>query len=278
MKKVLLLIAVAAFAMPAMAELTGTATKMPGTYTQLNDNSVALVQDGTASVPHARASSICVYDNMPTFWGGTATPGAAMPYAGNPTWIGYRWNSTQAAWGDDLHMENFPSENVCHITYGALLQATGTVNHTIRLYTYGVSPSYCYPESTVVVTKGTPLTAFTVHWTITATGWYQLGIDIPAGTVHLPNNGAWISFRDPANTTFWLTGGNPGIGSSCEGVLYDYMGSVAAYWVPGPFYFTSLGMPYGTAHGNVACDIWVPEPGTIGLMALAGLAALYRRR
>ena len=272
MKKVLLLIAVAAFAMPAMAELTGTATKMPGTYVQLDDNSVRLVQDGSSVAPQTRGTA--VYDNIPTFWGGTATPGAAMPYAGNPTWSAYRWVSTVAAWGDDLHGLP-PSANVTQMSYGCLLQATGPVQHVIKLYDH-TNPSYNYGTATVVVDKGALLTQMTLSYSITTTGWYLLGV---AGmSTHLPQTGAWVSFLDPAYTTYWLTGGAPGIGSSDEGVLYDYMSSVLAYWVPGPLYGTQLGLPYSTTHANVGVHLEVPEPGTIGLMVLAGLAALYRRR
>ena len=81
-----------------------------------------------------------------------------------------------------------------------------------------------------------------------------------------------------AGPTFWLTGTIAGNGFSHLGLGYGFAMPATSYWygfpgAPPPGYLAA-----GTA-ANVSVAIsGVPEPATIGLMALAGVVVLAWRR
>ena len=260
---------------PAMADVTTSATRMPGSYEAIDAgggvDAIRYVPDGSASgraVPRDGA----IYDNVPTFWGGRGTYGTGA----SPYWGARRWISTTAAWGDDLHdITCGPSMSVTFIQYGAYQLAAGTVSHVINLYT-GASLDYG-PTTTLISLPSAPFATYTPAYNITAPGYWLLNmtLDVP---LHLTSNSMYVSYLDPAYTTYWLTGGNPGIGTSFDAVLYDVAGTPFAYWVPGPFIDTSGGVETGRSHANIGMVLGIPEPTTIALLGLSGLFALRRRK
>lgn len=265
MRKALLGLAIVGMiAMPALAEVTSSnAIPMPGTWSAptsfgsgaTGGEMVQLIPDG--SVPPVSGFGTDLYDNIPTFWGGTGT--------GN--YVGYRWNGTFAGWGDDMH--GMPaSQSFTHIQVGYLATATGVNPMTMWFHN---APGLPHPASTAITAlSGT--VAINAAFNFPATGFYLLTINL-ATPIHV-NAPGWMSFRSAsANRGYWLTGGTPGIGTSHQGLLYDFH-TGSGYWVPG-----LLGS-LSSVNGNVGFSIGhaVPEPTTIVALALGGLLALRRRR
>jgi len=214
-----------------------------------------------------------VYDNIPTWLGGTGTPGSTV--AGLPaTWLYVDWVSTTAAWGDDLH-GMVPSGVVTHMTY-IYFNSVGTSTHLIK-FAGMTPPSNSHSANTIPTTLVSPIASFLVGPLPFSTAGGFI-VTITGLSIHV-STAAWVSLNDPMGAgawqSFWLTGGIPGIGSSHDGVLWHTVYSGYPYWVPGPFLFIP---PTVAVHANVVLGLGIPEPATISALALAGLLVLRRRR
>jgi hypothetical protein len=285
MKKLLGIVAVVAlFAAPALADLPAdraTATPMGVTPGVVNGDGL---RDGTL-----------IYDNIPFFWGGA---GGYAGYGTLETWIGYRF--TGLPWGDDLH--GLPaSSTVTFMEYGFLLTGISvppggstvvTKAHRVRMFDM-VSPSATHTLG--YFPYGAKLADFTATYQFTITNpttatankthaWYHLTAGVP--DVHLPSTALWLSLdtMGAASPGYWLVGGAPGIGSTQDGNSAYIAPSPptypnpTGYFVPGPAVLTTGGVTTGIVARNLTVALGIPEPGTIALLAISGLAILRRRR
>jgi hypothetical protein len=220
-----------------------------------------------------------VYDNVPTFLGGAGTAGGPTPTF---TWLFLDWTNDAVPFGDDLHQLQvpWPSVFVTHMHF-AYLNQVGSATQQIKFHQQ-LNPSAAEtPLATI------PLGAGFGSLSFVAPGGGAFIITLTGLSIHLPDPGAWISFDDPTDPvpgppggklqTFWLMGGLPGIGTSHPGLSYEFAPSSLTYFYPGSTY-----MVFGTATAawpNISMSLGtVPEPTTIGAVALAGLLALRRRR
>lgn len=234
-----------------------------------------------------------LYDNIPTFFGGTSDPGLYGPFGDmTGTYLFVDWTTPTAQWGDDLHGISAGGAGPAVVTslwYGYSLPAGQTTTHYIKIYDM-VPPSTTHGTVTSAIQKGDLLTVLTVA----AVGGQNF-VTVGVPNLQLPHSAVWIKFEEIGGTgfpnTFWLTGGTPGIGQSNPGVTFtlkDYYpttgGGTFTYntWVPFP-YFTFSDMMGGNLYvgSNIAVGLngyHVPGPAAISLLGLGGLVALRRRR
>ncbi|MCZ6755277.1 MAG: PEP-CTERM sorting domain-containing protein, partial [Gemmatimonadetes bacterium] len=156
--------------------------------------------------------------------------------------------------------------------YGYFNQGFGsfTVSHTVRIYDSVGNPSGTHPRSVggSIVSNSTIFVG-----PLAGTGAFSVvlsGLSIQVG------HAAWISFDESVpngGRTFRLTGGNPSVGSSHDGLGYFNHG-VYYGWAASPLAFTGV-------IANQAMTISgtkVPGPSVIALLGLSGLVTLSRRR
>jgi hypothetical protein len=219
------------------------------------------IQVDSYAAPHAYYPTT-VYDNIPTGAGGSQI---VVPTT--PTLIGFRWAAAGVGWGDDA---DFFSAPMAFRSIAWFYQNTGTaVSHTqtILIQTHAGGNFSSGPTHLTGIGPGIGIGVSGLP----AGTWI---VNVSLGTTIALPPSAWISFFDPSNTTFWVTGNTPGIGGSTNGTLYN-PGGPTGYWVPGSF-GTGFGLYY--AVGNINMALGIPEPATIGLLVVGGLLSLRRRR
>lgn len=189
-------------------------------------------------------------------------------------------------WGDDLHQISAGGSGPAIVTalwYG-YLNTAGSTTHVIKIY--DMVPPSVVPSMTSTVEKSSLLASIVLS-------------NQPAGTflvtvtgldVLLPHSSVWIKFDEAGPGfpgTYWLTGGNPGIGYSHPGItqtVKDPGGGASNLWIPYDYFYVYVPPPFGN-YVPVAANITVglngyhvPAPATIGLLGFGGLLALRRRR
>lgn len=263
-------LAIMSMATAAFAEVTITRRALSGKVSRLETNDSRLegilwTPDGGGQPESFPPGNL--YDAIPTGAGGLGTPGTltAIP--------GFDWVGTAAGWGDDIHAVG--TSGITTLQYGYVNTGTTTEIHTVYIGqnltgTFGTSP-----VPTLVTIGVAPIATVT-------------GIAAPPGTfiqtlVFTSAQGAgvsdyWVHLLDgPAGGagSFFLTTMTPGLGVSHDlgGYGLGGGGNTATYPLGGP----AIGLP-GPFNNAIALNN-IPEPATIGLLALAGLIVLgWRRR
>jgi hypothetical protein len=287
-KSILSLAVVGLLAAPALADVT--VTPLGGSLGSYMSNgqygawSYNFVPGG--GVGNAKRD---LYDNVPPFAGGLATPGLFPGTIGTVpgTWLFVDWVGTSARYGDGIHEISavFPGPGPAVITqiWYAYSNNFGTAPHFIKIY--DMVPPSVYPGVFTSVTYGATL------WS----GFYpgmpsgQNAVLLTGLSIPLISSSIWINFNDPGGpglfNTFWLTGGYPALAVSDSGLTYTY-----PYGFPPnyPNYYLYIPFPGGLQFGNntftapnIALGLGgyhIPAPGAISLLGLAGLVALRRRR
>ena len=222
-----------------------------------------------------------LYDNVPTFLGGTSDPRFGGPFGSIGTYFFLDWEDPSVQWGDDLHQISTagPGPAVVTSLWYAYLNTAATSTHTIRIY--DMVPPSVVPTVTSTIVKGSLLTSIVLPGQpFSPSGAFV--VTVTGLSIGLPNSAVWIKLHDAGpgfGDTFWLTGGNPGIGYTHPGFLGDspYNGP-SNDWID--FYYVSVnGLYYATT--NVAVGLGgyhIPAPATMAVLALGGLLALRRRR
>ena len=199
-------------AMPAMAGTT--ITPMAGSLgNPFNDGSV----HGWGWNGGSGGSAIgTLYDNVLTVNGGAATWGTWGPFGKINGVQGFLdWTNTQAQWGDDLHGLP-PGAIVTSIRYG-YLNALATATHTIQIYE--MVPASASHASNVDSQYGAQLLSLALTGMPTGAAMVTVtGLSVSVGTA------VWIKFGESGPGfpgTFWLNGGQHGVGTSHYGLVYD---------------------------------------------------------
>lgn len=251
---------------PAMADLATQTATMGGDVRFMSQDT------SPRSIPYDGLNEI--YDNIPSAWGGGGVPAGYGTLEGS---TGIRWNNGSPM-GDDLH-DLGVSSTFTHVHYGCIMY-TGTYTHQISVYDMD-PPSVTHGTTTTPVTRGPLIFQTTVAWISTSPSWYLLDVSALA-PIHLQTGSVWIDLYDPTNATYWRMGQTPGTyGTSHEGLTIDLptgFGGSSINWVPGPFGWTSGSVTTLIVAANLGVALGTPEPATIGLLALGGLALLRRRR
>ncbi len=295
-----MLFALGLVAAPAMAGPSATVTPIDGTMGNFFDNgqvhghSFNFAAGGGAGGVHP----FNLYDNIPTFLGGTSDPGTCGPFgticAG---FVFLDWTTASAQWGDDIHGLSAGGAGPAVITslwYGYSNGATATNTHVIKIYDM-VSPSATHGTATTTFagfTKGALLTAVT----LTALPSGQNFVTVGIASVHA-GSAVWVKLEELDNGsgafpyTFWLTGGVPGVGYTHSGVTFTLKDYYPTYYGGTFTYNTFAAFPsfvfsdgqggYLYTHANIAVGLngfHVPGPAAISLLGLGGLVALRRRR
>ncbi len=193
-----MLFALGMVAAPAMAGPTATVTAIDGTMGTFFDNgqihghSYNFAPGGGASSGPPRN----LYDNIPTFLGGTADAGNFGPFGIYGTFLFADWTTPSAQWGDDLHQISAGGGGPAVITslwYGYSNSATATNTHVIKIYDV-VSPSATHGTATTTFTgfsKGAVLTAVTLTALPSGQNFVTVGINsVQAGGYHVPGPAA----------------------------------------------------------------------------------------
>ena len=231
-----------------------------------------------------------LYDNIPTFLGGTGTPGFFGPFGSiGGTYVFVDWVAPDAQWGDDLHRISDAGQPggpvMTKLWYGYFNHGEPfgipMVTHIIKLY--DMVPPSVVPPVTALITKGALVASIVIPNLPTSTT-SGFTVQVPVPPIPLGISALWWKFEETgfqAPYTFWLTGGVPGRGISAPGVTYtikNYSPDGSAYnlWMPFPyFYFGTLGY----VASNITVGIGgIPGPAVISLLGLGGLVALRRRR
>ena len=232
------------------------------------------------------------YDAYPSVLGGLGQPTICVPYNGTSctfgTWAYFDWRNTLgtgvAQWGDDIH--GYQGTQMNHVQYGFLDVGTFTGTHTLRhtIKIYDMFPaSGSHGTVTAIITKGVLYTSLQVTYTLTNTGNAAYSVELFFPTVNLLSDSMWVKFNDvPNHSTYWLTGGRPGVPGnfSHNGLVYSDKTPSTIYpyglnlWVPIYYLYT----PGGLVGANIALALGIPEPATISVLALSGLFVLRRRR
>lgn len=302
MKKLLFgSLAVGLIAGPALAGSSATVTPIDGTMGSYFDNG-QLSGHSFNFAPGGGAGGIPpgnLYDNIPTFLGGTADPGLYGPFGSIPgTFLFVDWTSPSAQWGDDLHGVSAGGAGPAVVTslwYGYSNSVTGSNVHVIKIYDM-VPPSVPHTSpggaTFVTITKGALLTQVTLAGL--PSGQNFVSVAIPS--VQLPGSAVWVKLEElPQGTgfpgTFWLTGGTPGVGTSHDGLTFTIKDYYPTYYGGTFTYNTFANFPnftfsdgqggYLYTGANVSIGLGgyhVPGPAAISLLGLGGLVALRRRR
>ncbi len=290
-------------AAPAMAGPSATVTPIDGTMGssfdngQIHGHSFNFAPGGGAGGGPPRN----LYDNIPTFLGGTSDVGCRFGPFGTEcgTFLFLDWTTPSAQWGGDLHQLSAGGAGPPVITslwYGYSNGNTGTNTHVIKIYDM-VPPSipHTSPGGATFVgfTKGALLTAVT----LTALPSGQNFVTVGIGNIHVGASAVWVTFEELDNGsgaypgTFWLTGGIPGIGYTHPGVTFalkdyypTYYGGTFTYNTFANFHsfvFSDGAGGYLYIKANISVGLngfHVPGPAAISLLGLGGLLTLRRRR
>jgi hypothetical protein len=289
MKRFLAVVAVLGLvAMPVMAEMHVTVTPLGGTVTPLtagNSNRAGgtavdmvsgVIPGGFTPALHG---ATVVYSNNPLLGTSTIpTPTLSGPF-GTPvanTYLGIDWVTPSAKWTDYINMTQ-----------------AGTITTITYLYSNGAGAN----TQTIVIGAGPPLPSVSGAFTGIGVIASITGLVLPGGagffqasitglSIPVPSN-IYIGYEDAfgvgpgTGSTFWFNGGFPLIGASSDANAFWVPTSPYSYAVQGPFAFgPATPPPYFTvaAHANILQTVVMPEPMTIGLVAVGGLLALRRRR
>ena len=284
---------VALVAGPTFAEPTVHITTHTGTVTPLGTDASGMMDgmkwqpDDPNHVPGGvRTVNGKLYDNIPTFFGGTGTNPPPTPGGLPFTWLFFDWSNPTVNWGGDLHL-NGDTGVINTVRYGFGNFALTPATHIVKISAM-IPPSESHattPGGYGLIAKGPQLLStpvFSIPGSVSGTVLIT-GLSIPV------SGAVWLKLHDLGNpNNFWLTGGVPGVGGSHDGLAYDtkFFGTYNL-WVPGPFYF---GAPTGFVIGNIVAALGgtkeagdvptVSEWGLIGmtLLMLTAGAMIYRRR
>lgn len=237
-----------------------------------------------------------LYDNIPTFLGGTSTGQQTFGAFGTivGTYLFVDWVSATAQWSDDVQ-GMAPGSQITNVWYaytnGSVTTPGISSTHIVKIY--DMIPPGPVPGVSAVTANVGALLASIVLPAMPATGAQSVvaSLSIP---ITIPNSGVWIKLAevgDPNNGTFWMTGGRPGLGSTVDGNLFSlkddgtgnpynyFVGALApTYGPPGSINFGAPGVgPYVMLNNVVGLNV-IPAPASIGLLALGGLVSLRRRR
>lgn len=236
------LLALAAASGPSIAGTSVTVTPMGGSIVAPSDFGVI---DGFVyhfpDQPDGPGPPLSLYDNVPTFLGGTSDPLDWGPFGAVGTFFFLDWEDPSVSWGDDLQQISAGGSGPAVVTalWYAYLNTAATTTHTIRIY--DMVPPGVVPTVTSTIVKGSLLTSIVLPGQpFSPSGAFV--VSVTGLSIGLPNSAVWIKFDDESGDTFWLSGGEPGIGYSSPGLLGD------------------------------------SRPAGIALLGLGGLVALRRRR
>ena len=216
-----------------------------------------------------------LYDNIPTLFGGTATPGFHTSFSSNAgTFVFVDWGGETSAgqdfqWGD-VAGGMAPNSVITNIWYAYSNAAAST--HVIKIYDALGLPSAFFSGP---ITMGALLTSITVA-AAGGTGFFTVVAQL-AAPVTIAGTAVWVKFEEQGNfTSFFLNGGTPGLGATTNGPLYG--DKLLGYnWFVGVFPTYGYGAPLVYLNTSIGFNV-VPAPAVIGLLGLGGLATLRRRR
>lgn len=228
----------------------------------------------------AGVSPFNIYDNVPTFLGGTAT-GWQGPFGDLISVYAFAdWINPSAQYGDDLHQLGGGKGPVLvtslHFFY---MNTVATTTHLIKFYGM-VTPSATHGSLSGIltpVTKGALLTTITVPGL--PIGTFQVDLSL---ALALPSS-VWIKFQDvgpAAGSSLWLTGGLTGAnGDSQTGLAYTLKDQAYNAFLPrsDDYYVPSMGY----VNQNIVVGLSglvIPTPGVITVLAIGGVMSLRRRR
>ena len=218
-----------------------------------------------------------LYDNIPTLFGGTATPGFHTSFSSNAgTFVFVDWAGEVAAgqdfqWGD-VAGGMAPGSVITNIWYAYSNVAAST--HVIKIY-----DALGLPAAGVFSTiqKGALLTSIVVQ-AAGGTGFFTVVANL-AAPVTIAGTAVWVKFEelnDPTFGSFFLNGGTPGLGTTVNGPAYgNKLAGANAFYGNFPSYDFGNGPVY--LNTSIGFNV-IPAPAVIGLLGLGGLATLRRRR
>ncbi len=294
------MVAALGVAAPAMAGPSATVTPIDGTMGnsfdngQISGHSFNFAPGGGAG----GGPPFNLYDNIPTFLGGTSDPGTCGPFQTCSTFLFLDWTNPSAQWGGDIHQLSAGGAGPAVITnlwYGYSNTNPGTNTHVLKIYDM-VPPSgpHTSPggDTFIGFTKGALLTAVTLTGLPSGQNFVTVGIN----SVHA-GSAVWVKLEELDSGsgaypgTFWLTGGTPGIGYTHPGVTSTLKDYYPTYYGGTFTYNTFANFPhftlpdgqggYAYAASNISVGLGgfvVPGPGAITMLGLGGLLALRRRR
>ncbi len=238
------------------------------------------------SLPPGSGPPFNLYDNIPTFFGGTSDDGVCGPFTVPcSTYAFLDWDEPSAHFGDDLHQVAFGSPGPAVVTalwYG-YLNTFATSTHVVRIY--DMVPPSIVPTTTTLVDKGELLASIVLP--AQPFGSTGFAVTVTGLSVVLPHSAVWIKFSESGTGTpgtSWLTGGIPGIGYSHPGLNRTIKNPVGIFntWMQIPYFSIYNPNPGGSNYviSNIAVGLngYVPGPGAIGVLGLGGLLVLRRRR
>ena len=218
-----------------------------------------------------------LYDNIPTLFGGTATPGFHTSFSSNAgtfafvDWSGEVTAAQDFQWGEDVG-GMAPGSQITNVWYAYSNPAAST--HIIKIYDSLGLPSAFFSGA---ISKGALLTSITVA-AAGGTGFFTVVVNLPA-PVTIAGTAVWVKLGeqgDPTFGSFFLTGGTPGLGATTNGAVYGNKVAGFNSFVGG---FPSFDFGFGPLYINPSIGFnVVPAPAVIGLLGLAGLVTLRRRR
>ena len=216
-----------------------------------------------------------LYDNIPTLFGGTATPGFHTSFSSNAgtfafvDWSGEVTAAQDFQWGEDVG-GMAPGSQITNIWYAYSNVAAST--HVIKIY-----DALGLPAAGVFSTiqKGALLTSITVA-AAGGTGFFTVVAQLNA-PVTIAGTAVWVKFEEQGNfSSFFLNGGTPGLGTTVNGPAYgNKLSGANAFYGNFPSYDFGFGPVY--LNTSIGFNV-VPAPAVIGLLGLGGLATLRRRR
>lgn len=279
MKKLLAATAAACLAAPALGDVSVNVTPIAGTANFLGTNGNGQVSGYTYQMLDGlggAAGGTEAWDNL-----FSTTPGtAAFPV----TYAFVDWTSTTntVGWSDDVGGASGEVVNHLHYLY---LNTTETSDHRIEIWTNGGAPV----QTTQFASYNAGNLARVIDLPSMPSGSSAFLVTVSFTSLTLGANN-WVSFYDGITggggaeaSTFWGSGGIPGIGTSVKGVGLQYTAFPTGYFYTpllaypsyaGYFYFG----PSTFVAGNINMALGVPGPGAIGVLAAAGLVSLRRRR